>query len=188
MATVSGEADHGSQPAYVLDFRPQLMTRFEYESTPEDPETEPWRLINIVYPGHAGPPIHLHPEASESFEVIEGTLEVYVDGEWSVLGPGESATVPPNVPHTLRNTGEEIVRYHGAHIPGLGYERFMRRQHALVKAGKITTYPPRDPRSIIHIAMLSHEHRRDVRVVRPPGWLTTPVARFGKLIGFTLPA
>jgi mannose-6-phosphate isomerase-like protein (cupin superfamily) len=171
----------------VLDFRPQQVTVFEYDAAPQDPKTEPWRLVNIVYPGFEGPPIHLHPHASESFDVIEGTLEIFADGEWSELGEGESSTVPPLVPHTLRNTGERPVRYRGAHIPGLGYERFMNRQLALVKAGKVRSFPPKDPSSIIHLAMLAHEHSEDVRIVKPPGWLTTPMARLGKLLGFELP-
>ncbi len=171
----------------ILDFRPQQGTVFEYESGPADPKTEPWRLINIVYPGFEGPPVHLHPHASERFEVIEGTLEVFVDGVWSELKESESATVAPLVPHTLRNTGQRPVRYHGAHIPGLGYERFMNRQLALVKAGKVRSFPPGDPGSLIHLAMLGYEHGEDVRIVKPPGWLATALARFGKLLGFELP-
>jgi mannose-6-phosphate isomerase-like protein (cupin superfamily) len=184
---MSETSETASTALKVLDFRPQQETVFEYEAAPRDPRTEPWRLINIVYPGFAGPPIHLHPHASESFEVIEGTLEIYADGEWSDLEEGESSTVPPLVPHTLRNSGDRPVRYHGAHIPGLGYERFMNRQLALVKAGKVRTFPPKDPRSIIHLAMLAHEHSEDVRIVKPPGFITTPTAMLGKLLGFKLP-
>lgn len=180
-------SEPASTAVKVLDFRPQQETVFEYESVPDDPKSEPWQLINIIHPGFAGPPIHLHPHASESFEVIEGTLEVFVDGEWSEVKPGESSTVPPLVPHTLRNSGNQPVRYHGAHIPGLGYERFMNRQLALVKAGKVKTFPPKDPGSIIHLAMLAYVHSEDVRIVKPPGWLTTPMARLGKLLGFKLP-
>lgn len=53
------------------------------------------------------PPVHVHPSAEESFE---GTLDVFVDGDWSQVRAGEKATVPPGVPHTLRNTAEEPVK------------------------------------------------------------------------------
>jgi len=171
----------------VLDFRPQQGTVFEYDAGPEDPKTQPWELVNIVYPGFAGPPLHFHPSAAESFEVIDGTLDIFVDGKWSQLQVGESATVPPRVPHTLRNSSERPVRFRGAHIPGLGFERFMNRQLALVKDGKVRTFPPKDPVSMVYLAMLAHEHRADVRTIRPPGWLTAPLARFGRLLGIKLP-
>jgi mannose-6-phosphate isomerase-like protein (cupin superfamily) len=171
----------------VLDFRPSQQTVFEYDSVPENPETEAWTLINICYPGFDGPPIHLHPHASEHFEVLEGTLEIYADGEWSDLQPGERVTVPPHVPHTLRNTGDKPVRYRGAHDPGLDYPLFLQRQLELVKSGKVKTFPPKDPRSLIYMAMLAHDHQRDVRVVKPPAWLTTPLAMLGKLLRFKLP-
>jgi len=31
--------------------------------------------------GLPGPPVHLHPTAEESYDVIEGALEVFMDGK-----------------------------------------------------------------------------------------------------------
>jgi hypothetical protein len=35
----------------------------------------------------------VHPAAEESYAVVEGGLEVFMDGEWSPVNAGETATV-----------------------------------------------------------------------------------------------
>jgi quercetin dioxygenase-like cupin family protein len=53
---------------------------------------------------------HFHPQ-EEVWDVIEGELEVTVDGVTQVAGPGVAAIVPPNVPHALKaiTDGKAIV-------------------------------------------------------------------------------
>lgn len=53
---------------------------------------------------------HFHPQ-EEVWEVIEGELEVTVDGVTRISGPGTAAIVPPNVPHSIRavTAGKAIV-------------------------------------------------------------------------------
>jgi unsaturated pyranuronate lyase len=53
---------------------------------------------------------HRHPQ-EEVWEVVEGELEVTVDGMTAVAGPGFAAIVPPNVPHAIRalSDGRAIV-------------------------------------------------------------------------------
>jgi len=49
-----------------------------------------------------GATIHEHFHAQEEvWEVIEGELEITVDGVTRVAGPGVAAIVPPNVPHSV---------------------------------------------------------------------------------------
>jgi quercetin dioxygenase-like cupin family protein len=53
---------------------------------------------------------HFHPQ-EEEWQVIEGELEVTVDGVTQVAGPGVAAIVPPNVRHALKamTDGKAIV-------------------------------------------------------------------------------
>jgi unsaturated pyranuronate lyase len=53
---------------------------------------------------------HFHPQ-EEVWEVIEGELEITVDGVARVAGPGVAAIVPPNVPHAVKamTDGKAIV-------------------------------------------------------------------------------
>jgi len=53
---------------------------------------------------------HFHPQ-EEVWQVIEGELEITVDGVTQIAGPGVAAIVPSNVPHALKavTDGKAIV-------------------------------------------------------------------------------
>ena len=44
---------------------------------------------------------HAHPQ-EEVWQVLEGELEVTIDGSTAVAGPGVAAIVPPDTPHSIR--------------------------------------------------------------------------------------
>jgi quercetin dioxygenase-like cupin family protein len=46
-------------------------------------------------------PLHMHPEADETFCVITGEIVVFVDGVERRVGPGGVASVPRGVSHAL---------------------------------------------------------------------------------------
>ena len=73
-----------------------------------------------------GPPVHVHPRAEESYEVIEGALEVFMNGNWSPVRAGEKATVPAGVPHSVRNASDEPARIVNIHRPAQRFESFFR--------------------------------------------------------------
>ena len=53
---------------------------------------------------------HFHPQ-EEVWQVIEGELEITVDGVTQVAGPGVAAIVLPNVPHSVKaiTDGKAII-------------------------------------------------------------------------------
>ncbi|MFG2561771.1 cupin domain-containing protein [Streptomyces sp. NPDC048496] len=54
---------------------------------------------------------HYHPYSEEFLHVVEGTLEMTLDGKDVVtLGPGDSLCVPIGVRHRLVNTGDATAR------------------------------------------------------------------------------
>ena len=47
------------------------------------------------------PPLHMHAYESETFYVLEGSMTLWVgDAAPVTVGPGESVTLPPGLPHT----------------------------------------------------------------------------------------
>jgi quercetin dioxygenase-like cupin family protein len=58
---------------------------------------------------------HFHPE-EEVYEVIEGELEVTIDGRSEIAKPGTVAIVPPNALHSVKalTDGQLIVVDHPA--------------------------------------------------------------------------
>lgn len=67
------------------------------------------------YAVRAGATIHEHEHPNEEvWHVIEGQLEVTIDGETRVAGPGAVALVPRNTPHRVKalSDGRAIVVDH----------------------------------------------------------------------------
>lgn len=59
-------------------------------------------IFDTTGPADAGPPPHRHPW-EEIYVVLEGSLEVWLDGETRLVGPGGVVHVPSNTPHGYRN-------------------------------------------------------------------------------------
>jgi hypothetical protein len=92
-----------------------------------------------------GPPPHVHPASEEGFEVLEGSLDVFQDGEWTTLRPGERAAVPANVRHTFRHPSDEAAKVVIRIRPAGRTEAFFRHMHRLVTEGKLKRLPPKEP-------------------------------------------
>lgn len=55
-------------------------------------------------------PLHAHPEAEESFYVLQGRVEIWADGATSQASSGAFIVVPRGAPHALRRLSAEPVR------------------------------------------------------------------------------
>lgn len=61
----------------------------------------------------AGPPKHIHSDFDETFEIENGELSLWVDGEVKKLRPGQVLHIPKGVPHKPFNETGEIIRGKG---------------------------------------------------------------------------
>jgi quercetin dioxygenase-like cupin family protein len=96
------------------------------------------------------PPPHVHREQVEEYEVIEGSFEVVIEGEWRTLGPGDTASVPAGALHTFRNHSGETVRVRNWHRPALRFEEFIERMSRTLAAAGVTR--KRDPRVPLYLS------------------------------------
>jgi hypothetical protein len=131
----------------------------------------------------AGSIIHYHPEQEETYQVVDGTLEVFRDGRWRAVPSGKSLTVPPGMVHGFRNTSGAPVRFVNVHRPALAFQEQLETLDRLIRAGKIRG--TKDPRSLIYMSMSAVEHRPDV-AVKPPQWVVKALAYLGRRLGYTL--
>ena len=169
----------------ILDFGPIGMW-WEITKSTADTGGELFEAINVLAPSFAGPPLHTHPTADESYAVVSGTLDVCLGGKWRKLGSGESVNVPAGTPHTLKNTSGAEVRLVNVHKPALDFERFFRRLHALVCSCGVKL-PPNDLRSANLVSMLFSEYPREVISVKPSRRVMKALALVGKVFGYKLP-
>jgi mannose-6-phosphate isomerase-like protein (cupin superfamily) len=108
--------------------------------------------MEFVLPaGTFAPPPHIHPDQIEEYEVIEGRLDVMVNGEWSSLRPDESASVPVGALHTFKNPTKETARVKNWHRPAKSFEDFIESAAGALEAAGVKGL--RDPRVPMIMAM-----------------------------------
>jgi quercetin dioxygenase-like cupin family protein len=98
-------------------------------------------LIEFLFPHHASPPLHTHPQ-DESYIVLEGRLLLQAGDQRFELEPGAAAVVPMGVPHTFR-VESDTARVLVLSTPA-GLDRFIR--DGSVPATRPTLPPSDAPR------------------------------------------
>lgn len=71
-----------------------------------------------LQPGAAGARPHVHHRSSEAFYVLEGTLEMLIDGETVRLEQGGLAVIPAGVVHSFRASEGEVADVFVTLAPG----------------------------------------------------------------------
>jgi quercetin dioxygenase-like cupin family protein len=104
-----------------------------------------------VAPG-GGNELHYHTSFTEKFSVIEGQLNVSLNGEEKVLKVGESAFVPKFAHHRFYNTSDQYVTALVELRPARNFEKAIRIGYGLARDGKVTAKAI--PKSIWHLAIL----------------------------------
>ena len=137
-----------------------------------------WTML----PGTVAPPPHTHPTATEEYEVLEGSFEVMVDGDWRLLAPGQSASVPPGVIHTFRHPGEGVARVRNVHRPASRFDEFVEHMHGLLRSRGITR--PKDPRIPVYLSMVMAEYPDFIEPAGPQRFGVKAAAGLGRLLRF----
>jgi quercetin dioxygenase-like cupin family protein len=71
-------------------------------------------------PNTKGPGTHSHPD-DHVFYVLEGTVSIAIDGEWSQAVRGSYALIPGGTPHDFENHGTVRCGFISLNVPG-GFE------------------------------------------------------------------
>lgn len=179
-----GQTMNNTKHSRILDWS-GFPGRWKITHSTEDTEGE-YLEMHFEIEGTTGnsPPLHTHPKAEESYEVLSGMLEVNVDGEWKQISAGEKHSVSPGTPHTFRN--KEPVELINVHKPALEYERFFRRFHKLVTEHGVNL-PPGNFKSFVLMGMLFADHEQEILSVKPPQFVMRTLAKVGRILGYQLP-
>jgi mannose-6-phosphate isomerase-like protein (cupin superfamily) len=110
----------------------------------------------VLPPGCVPPPPHVHRQQVEEYEVLDGELDVVIDGKWRTLGRGEAAAVPVGALHTFRNRSGEVVRVRNWHRPAMRFEDFIERTSTTLRSAGVTR--KRDPRVPLYLSMIMLEY------------------------------
>ena len=80
-------------------------------------------IVDSVSPAGSGPPRHVHHAEDETFVILTGECEFWLEGETFTRGPGECAFIPRAKEHTFRVVGDAPCRHLVILTPG-GFEAF----------------------------------------------------------------
>jgi len=81
-----------------------------------------------------GPPPHVHHSEDELFLILEGEYRIYLNGDWTRVGPGTVVYLPRGSVHTFQVAGEKPGRHWTLQTPS-GFERYF------AQAGEILAAP-----------------------------------------------
>ncbi len=142
--------------------------------------------VEAVYtkPMPSRPPVHHHPRQEERFEVLDGKLNVLVDGQKRTLEEGEVLTVAPGVPHQMW-AAEAGARVNWQTRPALKTESFFETVWGLAKDGKVND---KGVPSLLRVALIAREYEDEFRLASPP-WavqrsLFGSLAPIGRMLGY----
>lgn len=166
----------------TLDLRSVFGVEARITASSEDTGGAYVEMDCTAAPG-SGTIVHYHPHQEETYQVLEGTLEVLREGRWSPVGAGDSMTIPAGAVHAFRNPGPAPARFLNRHTPALGFQAHLETLDRLIRTGKIRG--TKDLRSIIHMSMSGVRHQPDVPV-KPPLWLVRAMAFIGQRLGYSI--
>jgi mannose-6-phosphate isomerase-like protein (cupin superfamily) len=75
-------------------------------------------IIEAHVPPLTGPPVHLHKDREEIFELLDGEFRFRCAGEEFDVTPGTSVVVPRGVEHGWVNLGPRVARLLLTFVPG----------------------------------------------------------------------
>jgi mannose-6-phosphate isomerase-like protein (cupin superfamily) len=129
-----------------------------------DEETSGGQFALVELRGARGdmPPLHVHHREDETFYVIEGEVSMFVADDQRILGSGQAALAPRDVPHTYRVESEE-ARWLVLTTPG-GFASFVREVAEPAPAEELPPAGRQDPDALVRAAA-----KIGIQALGPPG-------------------
>jgi quercetin dioxygenase-like cupin family protein len=140
---------------------PVTRERLTFLATRRETNGELLRFEHIFAPGGFVPAAHLHPQQEERFEVLSGSPRFRTGEDERAARPGETLVVPPGVPHTWWNAGEDQTRVIVEVRPALRTELIFETHYGLARDGKLNKRALPNP---LFAAVLAQEFKDEVRV------------------------
>src|SRR5258705_5289129 len=123
-------------------------------------------LVEVELADGGGVGLHYHKTYSESFECLEGEMQVQLGKTIQKLLPGQSATAKPNINHLFRNRSGKTCRFRVELKPASrGFEQSLQIGYGLVNDGLCK--PNGFPKDKLALAWLF-----DISESNLPGWMS----------------
>lgn len=165
---------------------PVTNEKIRFLATSDDSDGKFLKIEFTCKVGAQGPPEHIHPHQSETFEVINGKAGILMNGKEQFLTAGQQVTVPANAPHRFWNAGDNELLMNAEFRPALRTEYFLESVFSLAKQGKANKLGT--PRNLFQFGAILNEYYGETFIIGPPiiaqKFLAKVIGGFGKLIGY----
>lgn len=173
-----------SELAKVIDVSAILGVKIFCNNTPAEELLDKPISVEAHFSPGARSSHHIHPRQDESYQVLSGTLDLFLDNEWHKVESGQSISIPKGKVHAFRNSTNEIAKTINIHSPGLRFQEYLEVMEKLSQEGKVTDMT--GFRSGVYLSLHSLKFSNEFVPVQPPYWLIKLMARIGTLLGYKL--
>lgn len=145
-------------------------------------ETEgKYLLIEVSLPAFGqGPPLHVHTEFDEAFEIISGKLEIQVNKTKHELHAGEKLVAKIGTAHTFNNPYDQPVTFRVKLTPPSQFEQSVRIHYGLMDDG--LTDDKGNPKVKSHLALILY--LQNTWIAGIPIWLQKLIIKSALKKGF----
>lgn len=116
------------------------------------------------------PLVHVHPHATETYDVLDGEMEFFIKDKWITATKGDKLAVPKGVTHAFRNPGEKVVTVYNTHQPALRMENYF--EDICKVLDKLTVGRTKSFRmnfkTMLYMSVLMNNYREEIIAKNPP--------------------
>jgi quercetin dioxygenase-like cupin family protein len=142
--------------------------RITFLQTARDTNGEKLEIELELSPDGHVPGAHVHPEQTETFHVLEGTMKFRMGMKRIVANAGDTVVVPAGRVHKFSNGGDGVARARVEVTPALDMEHLFETAVELAIEGNTTSKGMPKP---LHLALFTRRFEREVRAPFPPAWM-----------------
>lgn len=171
----------------VLDMSPLGMiftvVKSKHDTNGKSLDLE-WQLLpqcNMVDPLY-----HIHPEAIETYHILEGEMEFFIKDKWISAKKGDQLKVEIGVKHAFRNPTDKVVKVYNTHEPAFDMEDYFEdvcKVVELAKSGKSNKVSMKNPKTLLLFGALMKNYRKEIIAVDPPDFLVRILGFIAKITG-----
>lgn len=129
------------------------------------------------------PLVHVHPDAIETYEVLDGEMEFFIKDKWVPAVKGDKITVSKGVAHTFRNPTQNTVKVYNTHQPAFQMEDYF--EDVCIILDKITdnkTTPLKmNFKAMLYMSVLMNNYRKEIVAKKPPDLAIKVLGAIAKL-------
>jgi mannose-6-phosphate isomerase-like protein (cupin superfamily) len=169
----------------ILDMTP-LGMKFTVLQTSIDTKGKSLDLRWELLPGcnMKDPLVHTHPNAIETYEILEGEMEFFVNDKWVSAKKGDKLIVPNGIKHAFRNPSQGIVTVFNTHQPALKMENYF--EDVCKVLDKLTDNRKKDfkmnLKAMLYMGVLLNNYRNDIIAKSPPDAAIKILSYIGNLL------